>query len=1028
MTSTETTASKESEPLNPQETPETTSASKIHNENTTHAHKEIAPMTSSIDTPEDNRLWNEHANLLASRGISREFALSHGLVSIDLGNLKAQVAQGAKNPFGTLPLYKGATGILIPYPNVAKDGSSRFRVRSDNTEVTIPGPIDGSDIGETTVTIPRYICQSGVSVIPYLPKEVINLSGDTTKPLFFVEAPLKALALTANGFPAIGLGGVLAGATDKETLSTLGELVLAKELDTIKWAGRVVYVTFDAGISDNPAVALGAARLALALQRKEADVRFVIVPYAHPTDTDLDKGQVYFQNDQGPDDFLARNGAAEFQLLVDAALPADPCARVALIATQSKREERSTRANQQEQAELTAKLLSELVVQAMLQEGGPVLVDQVALAAKTSGLGRRSIVDASKSFTEQLSRRSSREAPQWTQKLRRSPGGGVMGSVYNALLVLQQDDSIKAALGFDELSGEITWRSKAPWMTKVLPFQPVQDEDATRLASWLEAAYDIRIQPHIAHAIIDARAKELPYHLIREYLAGIKWDGTERVAGKTGPGWLTTHLGVNDSPYIRAVGRMFLIGAVARIRKPGCKLDTVLVLEGDQGKKKSTAIETIFGSSFFSDHLSDITTKDASSDLRGKWVIEWAELDNLSRSESSSVKKYISRATDDYRPSYGRRNVRVPRQCVFVGTTNMDRYLKDETGNRRFWPVTCLGDINIGLLKADRDALWAEAVALYEANEKWWFDASDTEAHEEAKEEQSSRRVIDPWEDTIFSALQPKTQRVVDAELNTVDVVVQAPDSITTDYIMCSVLNILIKDQTKATQMRVANILRSSGWKRVQRRLDGGMRTWVYLNPNSKDGATPVTTPPLEMGLSIDSEVVTPEGMEIAEITSTLPLLSPPVITSNESVYPLGEIFLSSKISSQPSQSQIGGDSGDSGDKVVNQGASGVTTSVTTSSEEPKVVTPTTSQEGWVKASFLDMTVDEVEVDGVPTPRLYVEAQAEDGRELSGFYAGAGRVDLVAKFFQSNTTFKANAKAHQYSDGTGWIIVGLEPL
>lgn len=1012
-----------------------TPASETHNENTTHngteqvtheheTHKEIEQVTSSINTPEDNRLWTEHANLLASRGISREFALSHGLVSIDLGSLKAQVAQGAKNPFGTLPLYKGATGILIPYPNVAKDGSSRFRVRSDNTEVTIPGLIDGSDIGETTATIPRYICQSGVSVIPYLPKEVTTLSGDTTKPLFFVEAPLKALALTANGFPAIGLGGVLAGATDKETLSTLGELVLAKELDTIKWSGRVVYVTFDAGISDNPAVALGAARLALALQRKEADVRFVIVPYAHPTDTDLDKGQIYFQNDQGPDDFLARKGVAEFQLLVDAALPADPCARIAMITTISNRTERTERANRVERSELTAKLLSELVVQAMLQEGGPVLVDQVAVAAKTSGLGRRSIVDASKSFTEQLARRAGSSAPQWTQKLRRNPSGGVLGSVSNALLVLQHDENIRAALGFDELSEGTTWTSKAPWMTKVRPFQPVQDEDATRLVAWLDATHDIRIPIPTAHAIIDARGKELPYHLIRQYLSSIKWDGTERVAGKTGPGWLSTYLGVNDSPYVRAVGRLFLIGAVARIRQPGCKLDTVLVLEGDQGKKKSTAIETLFGSAFFSDHLSDITTKDASSDLRGKWVIEWAELDNLSRSESSSVKKYISRATDDYRPSYGRRNVRVPRQCVFVGTTNMDRYLKDETGNRRFWPVICLEDINIGLLKADRDALWAEAVALYEANEKWWFDASDSveaEAHAEAKEEQASRRVIDPWEDTIFSALQPKTQRTVDSELNTVDVVVQAPDSITTSFLMDTVLNILPKDQTKATQMRVASILRSSGWKRVQRRLDGGMRMWVYLNPNSVEGSSSGTTPSLEVGITLDSEVVTQETQQIGDLSPRHHLGTTKVGSANS----LGSILLPHSVSSiSLSTTQIGGDSGDSGDKVVNQGTSGVTTSGTTSSDEPEVV----QEDGWVIAAFRDMTMDEVEVDGVPTPRLYVEAQAEDGRELSGFYAGAGRVDLVAKFFQGNTTFKANVKSHQYSDGTGWIIVGLETL
>jgi Predicted P-loop ATPase and inactivated derivatives len=153
--------------------------------------------------------------------------------------------------------------------------------------------------------------------------------------------------------------------------------------------------------------------------------------------------------------------------------------------------------------------------------------------------------------------------------------------------------------------------------------------------------------------------------------------------------------------------------------------------------------------------LSDVTTKDASSDLRGKWVVEWSELDNLSRAEAASVKKYITRQTEDYRPAYGRRNIRAPRQVVFVGTTNKTDYLKDETGNRRFWPVKCSEDIDVDALLRDRDQLWAEALALYSAEERWWFSDQDgAELARQVAEEQEDRRAAPSAKPAGFAAKQ----------------------------------------------------------------------------------------------------------------------------------------------------------------------------------------------------------------------------------------------------------------------------------
>ena len=828
-----------------------------------------------------------------------------------LGKLKASCEKyKTPLPYPHLPLHTGATGILIPY-QTCLDDVPRARIRVDSTEVTLPGPVEGSHHGEHTVTVPRYICQAKpVTVVPYIPAEVFKIAGDATKPLFIVEAPLKALSLTANEMPAIGLGGVLAGATDKDVLEALGEIVLSKEMQRIQWVGRVVYVVFDAGIQDNPMVALGAARLALGLRHAEADVRFVILPFAHPTENDPENGKFVFKADQGPDDFLARNGREAFQKLVDAAVAADPVVRISQAASGSNR------------TEAVAHLLGELPVQAVLHEGGALIVDQVAAVVKSANIGKAAIQQAVKHFGERLSRRAQSEAPSWKKKLRTTASGSVMASVCNALIVMANDDRIKLALGYDELREEPAWLAAPPWHTGLTwAERPVTDDDATKLVAWLDSEHDFRIPIPTAHAVIDSRAKDRPFHKVREYLASVTHDGVERVAGRKGPGWLTTYFGVPDSPYVRAVGRKTLISAVARIRHPGCKVDTMLVLEGEQGKMKSSAIEALFGSDFFSDQLSEVTTKDASSDLRGKWVIEWSELDNLSRPESSAVKKYISRKIDDYRPSYGRRNVRVPRQCVFVGTVNGDSYLKDETGNRRFWPVRCTGDIDIEAVRRDRDQLWAEAVALYVAKESWWFASDEPELLEAARDEQAARRVEDPWESVVAKGLEAGEEETTDAEMNVVKVARPAIQEVTTEHVLGTILSIPLERQNRAVQMRAGSVMHALGWTRVQRRV-GGRPSWVYVRPEaatvteppsdpSEGGAEPVP----EGGVTTVTTVTTMFAKSEADPDSLLcqrPLQN--AKTGGDGSYggDSSQIRLRDAVTTSESASSEGGDGGDS--------------------------------------------------------------------------------------------------------------------
>lgn len=385
-----------------------------------------------------------------------------------------------------------------------------------------------------------------------------------------------------------------------------------------------------------------------------------------------------------------------------------------------------------------------------------------------------------------------------------APNGQPRPLLANVLTLLRSSCEWRGVLGYDEFAMQTMLMASPPW-------EPRRNHFVSR--AWTERddvfATDrfqhngVGISVDVAQTAIEAVAQDNTFHPVRDYLDGLEWDGCARLRS-----WLSDYLGAKQTTFAEAVGTRFLISAVARIKQPGCKSDTMLVLEGKQGVGKSKVVKAL-GAPWFSDELADFGSKDASMQMRSIWLMEVPELDAMSRAEVTKVKAFLSRSTDRFRPPYGRRVIEAPRQCVLIGTTNAETYLKDETGGRRFWPIV-VGNIDLGGLAAIRDQLWAEATALYRDGGVWWLD--DPNLLSEAERIQSERLVEDPWAAKIAMVIKYGSTDVSIAE------------------ILSNTLHLEMSRWTQADQNRVASILTSLGFTRYQKRSrDTDRREWRYV-------------------------------------------------------------------------------------------------------------------------------------------------------------------------------------------------------
>lgn len=392
----------------------------------------------------------------------------------------------------------------------------------------------------------------------------------------------------------------------------------------------------------------------------------------------------------------------------------------------------------------------------------------------------------------------------------------------NVRLILQNDPYYAGRFSYCDFRAKLMW---AP--TPGGPMEAFEDHHVDHLRAELASHWRLHLPVAVAYEAARYVARGAPRHAVREYLTGLApWDGVRRLERL-----LTGYFGAADTALHREMGARWMVSAIARVMAPPVKVDTVLVLRGSQGCGKSTFAK-VLGGAWHRDTPISIGDKDAYLALRGAWIYELGELASTRKKEVEAVKAFISSEVDTVRLPYERMQTELPRQCVFVGTTNEATFLNDPTGARRFWPVQ-VGTLDRAALIADRDQLWAEALYRYRdaggAPEAWLLPREVEGALSEAHEEVTT---VDPFEEAIdrgyfegkmLSSFERDGLAMAD---------------------LFHALRIDPKDQHAGLDARLGNILRARGWSKERRRGAQG-RIWRWFPPTDSAPAAqlPATEP-----------------------------------------------------------------------------------------------------------------------------------------------------------------------------------------
>lgn len=386
---------------------------------------------------------------------------------------------------------------------------------------------------------------------------------------------------------------------------------------------------------------------------------------------------------------------------------------------------------------------------------------------------------------------ASKDAVQlWRSRLATTKGD-ILPTTANALIIFAHDPELRGMLAYNAFASRAILTRPPPATEGITPGGPFprawEEADRAFTLSYLQRSYTSKFKSDVIASAMIGAATMQRMHPVEDYLASLEWDGEERISH-----WLANAFGCVSDAYHQAVGAKFLMAAVRRIKSPGCKFDSILILEGAQDIGKSRACRELFGGDWFTDNLpSDLLSRHMSDALQGVWGVEFAEIEHLLRAEPEAIKAFLSRPIDRYLPPYGRMHVERPRQCVFVGTTNSDDYARDSTGNRRLWPVKCMF-VDVDWICENRDQLWAEACAL-EDGTPLWLEIEEVRAA--ATAHQAARHDEDAWEDGVLAYCVGRS-------------------SITIPEILMDHLSIPKERQDRKCTLRVANILKRAGWRR----------------------------------------------------------------------------------------------------------------------------------------------------------------------------------------------------------------------
>jgi hypothetical protein len=397
--------------------------------------------------------------------------------------------------------------------------------------------------------------------------------------------------------------------------------------------------------------------------------------------------------------------------------------------------------------------------------------------------------------------------------------------------ILAEHPEWVGVVGYDSYRGDVGKRSATPWGGAGNLWS---DVDTARMRCWISDRMRVGVSTEVIEQALIVVGDDAPYHSLADEIRSFAWDGAPRLYR-----WLSEYMLAEDNEYHREVGRRYLVQAVARAMKPGCKADQVLVLEGKTGARKSSAIEAIAGRRHYSASRIDLKSNFVGAQLLGVWFYEFPEMSFIRANDVREVTGFITLPFDDYAPKNVKRKVTQMRTCVFAGTTEDDRYLRSNT-NRRFWPVKVGDKIRLDEIARDREQLIAEATWLYDNDYQWHLD---DEGESLARDQQEMRRQSHAWEEPISNWMAMNEQAILDRGFVTV----------------AQILGKALKKKTDAwdlaDEQRVADILAVFGWRRggsrpeepYRRRIPGVGRVYPYYPPDAPGERTASPSTPVAL-------------------------------------------------------------------------------------------------------------------------------------------------------------------------------------